>query len=852
MPTVTRPRGVSTDDAAYFTGAHAAFPAIEYLAARTLPARVLVSGNAGSGKTAVLQHAENVLSAPTARLDMLGDDADIERVPDAHVLLVDDLHLLSDAQIEQVRRRAANRAAGLVVASRPWPRSQALSGIARQLERSQPTIVLGRVSRSDLHRFLAERDGGVTDPCVDHILEITGGVSWLVTGALVHHDTRGCAGGDAHADMEARLEESIAHRLDSLDERVRRVVESVSLESLHSRGQAPDDAADVDDLIAEGYAEGLLLRNGRSVPIVQSAVRATISTRRLLTIVGSADDGFSGIEGDHDWLARIRDPRLSTALAESADRALMVDPARAERLYAAAEEAGAEPAALAAKRAIAAWARGDLDTAAALVDLGMTVAPNQLDPSLADTGAAVWSARGMLAMGCDLYRALPPNSPDSLAKATITQMGAGEPTSAGSDASVRAQGQPDHAPTTIGVALALMRKGLESSLRGDGASEALADLVRASALYTSSRSSAPIAELPAVIAAVAAINLGDLGTARAVLDAAIAGDQGGSWARPRLLLWDAWVSVLEVRPAAALSALRAATGLSPGFSPRDEFLAEGLHLAIARRWQDTAALTSVWGRARGRLRRVDIDLYLLHPLAEFVSTASRLKDDSSTEPHYLHALSIVERLKAPPLWSAHLRWVGIQHGILAQKPETLNSHARALVEAAPVSGVASTMASAGRTWTSVLAGNVDADAVEAAAQGLASIGLAWDAARLAGQAAKRTSDRKDSARLLSRARELHPQDSSRAPAAPAEDRRSNADAPAASSLSDREMDVARLVVEGKTYAEIGETIFISPRTAEHHIASIRRRLGATSRSDLIAKLRLALQPSSASDVRAEG
>jgi DNA-binding CsgD family transcriptional regulator len=59
-------------------------------------------------------------------------------------------------------------------------------------------------------------------------------------------------------------------------------------------------------------------------------------------------------------------------------------------------------------------------------------------------------------------------------------------------------------------------------------------------------------------------------------------------------------------------------------------------------------------------------------------------------------------------------------------------------------------------------------------------------------------------------------------------------------LSERETDVARLVVEGKTYAEIGETIFISPRTAEHHIASIRRRLGATSRSDLIAKLRVAL------------
>ena len=53
--------------------------------------------------------------------------------------------------------------------------------------------------------------------------------------------------------------------------------------------------------------------------------------------------------------------------------------------------------------------------------------------------------------------------------------------------------------------------------------------------------------------------------------------------------------------------------------------------------------------------------------------------------------------------------------------------------------------------------------------------------------------------------------------------------------------MARLVLQGKTYAEIGETIFISPRTAEHHIAHIRRRLGATSRSDLIAKLRVVVE-----------
>ncbi len=58
------------------------------------------------------------------------------------------------------------------------------------------------------------------------------------------------------------------------------------------------------------------------------------------------------------------------------------------------------------------------------------------------------------------------------------------------------------------------------------------------------------------------------------------------------------------------------------------------------------------------------------------------------------------------------------------------------------------------------------------------------------------------------------------------------------------------MLQGKTYAEIGETIFISPRTAEHHIAHIRRRLGATSRSDLIAKLRVVVEQSARGGERA--
>jgi DNA-binding CsgD family transcriptional regulator len=56
-------------------------------------------------------------------------------------------------------------------------------------------------------------------------------------------------------------------------------------------------------------------------------------------------------------------------------------------------------------------------------------------------------------------------------------------------------------------------------------------------------------------------------------------------------------------------------------------------------------------------------------------------------------------------------------------------------------------------------------------------------------------------------------------------------------LSDREVEVARLVLAGRTHREIGTQLFLSPKTVEHHVARIRAKLGATNRAELIATLR---------------
>ena len=49
-------------------------------------------------------------------------------------------------------------------------------------------------------------------------------------------------------------------------------------------------------------------------------------------------------------------------------------------------------------------------------------------------------------------------------------------------------------------------------------------------------------------------------------------------------------------------------------------------------------------------------------------------------------------------------------------------------------------------------------------------------------------------------------------------------------LSDREVDVLRLLATGLTNAQIAATLVISPRTAEHHVQHIYARIGASTRA----------------------
>jgi DNA-binding CsgD family transcriptional regulator len=408
-------------------------------------------------------------------------------------------------------------------------------------------------------------------------------------------------------------------------------------------------------------------------------------------------------------------------------------------------------------------------------------------------------------------------------------------------------------PTVLSVSEELTAQGVAQSLRtGENAADdiaaALSTLTRAAALLEPVGRTALLVDSPAALAALVALHSGELGVAESVLQRAVRADLGGPSCRPRHRLLLAWIAMLAGRMSQAREHMTAAQEGTGRLEPRDEVFLQALEVGLARRSSDVPGLVRAWVRAREAVVRYPVDLFTLLPLGEMVIAAARLQDVDRLRPHLAEAQALLARLDDPQLWATSLHWSGAQAAIITDDPAGLRPHAAALVAAARTSPYAATLARAGRSWMRVLAGDIDASAVVSAAEELTAVGLGWDGSRLAGQGAARTTDPRARSLLLSCARSLADsagcEAAATAPAAsPAATPTEDAPRPhgaATGALSDREREVARLVVAGQTYREIGGRLYISAKTVEHHVSRMRQRLGASTRSDLLARLRAEL------------
>jgi DNA-binding CsgD family transcriptional regulator len=815
-----------------------------------------VSGPGGSGKSLLLEtlaaaYEEAGVPVSSGR-QALGQDP----VDEGTAVLIDDAHQLDDAELERVHRLADEQNVNLVVAYRSWPKLPALQRLTAVLEAHRRPVLLGPWTRQDVARYAAAaRSDRLPAPVIDQVFRLTSGLPWLVQHVLEAIDD------DRHIPSDpvkfGGLVNHVGYELERLEPNLRELLLALAV-GFDPAGPLPSGLRElpggIGPLMSQATAAGLVLPEGNLAPLMRNVLLHVTPQHHVRTIQRTLADCLANNTAQAPvdvarGLVRggLQDPRVARVLEDAGDGALASEPGLAATLYDEAAAAGADEAATAARRAQAALASGDLETAGRIIDrlLARPEAPDRLRG--ADVAASLWAQRGMLARSAQVYRWLgSPATEASRALAAVVMIGTGDPDEA---RSLLAGNHADNSPTLTNVAVSLMGQGIAESV-GEHAEHALQALVRASDMLTASGAAIPLPDSPAALAALVALHSGELPVAAAVLDDALRGGQGGPAARLRLLLLRAWVSMLQDHPDSAGAAIAEATASGIRSTPRDELLLDALQVGLARRTDDTAALVRAWDRARGRLLHVAVDLYSLLPLGELAVAAARLRDSARLQPHLTEAWALLGRLGEPALWSTSLHWYAVQAALLADSPSELAPHASALVRASGTYRLAGVLAAAGRAWVTVLAGRIDPKLVEESARALASVGLTWDGARLAGHAAAHADERKDMSRLLACARDLHPGTRGTMDA-PAEvtgaehDGQTAVPAGAAQGqesavLSEREREVARLVLEGKTYREIGAAIFISPRTAEHHIARIRRRLGASNRAELLTQLRLAL------------
>ncbi len=382
--------------------------------------------------------------------------------------------------------------------------------------------------------------------------------------------------------------------------------------------------------------------------------------------------------------------------------------------------------------------------------------------------------------------------------------------------------------TSYSAGIVDLADGLLESLSGEG-DDAVDLLARSISTLAPFGEESLLPESPAALAALVAMGRGEPTTAEVLLDRALEVDLGGVAGRLRHKLLRSWALMMQGRLDAAESGIEHAD-FPARLCDRDLLLYWCLRAGIARRRTEPAEMQAAWRKIRGRIVGLRVTLYELLALGEMMVVASRLRthigrDALRIEQLVQSALEMLDGLGNPVVWAAPLHWHGVQAAFAADEPSALIPHANALVSAGRTSRYAATLAAAGQTWLEMLRGETDFTSVERSARALAESGHVWDASRLAAQAALQHPQQERSLAMMQLAREIG-----------RDHDRSAVSKSKTSVLTRRELEVGRLVLDGQGYRAIGERLFISPKTVEHHVARMRSRLGATSRGELLERL----------------
>ncbi|SER49384.1 helix-turn-helix transcriptional regulator [Lentzea albida] len=706
----------------------------------------------------------------------------------AQPIAVDDGHALGEDEADRLldEVRAGGR---LVLAHRPWPDNRVLGRLVGTLPGTVVRVRLRPLTQTQV-RSLAARvlDTEVSDEVAARLHERTGGTPGFVLDEL-SPEPRGAFARHLDEVPVAANDLLLARALGApFDVGLLAAVLALDPHAVSESAEALRSA-------------GLLRIDGTPLPVAAEAAEALAPAeqradllRRLALAQVQRSQPVAGYARPLLELGVV-DPGLADVFTAAGHEVVDDDPALAARVFAAAGPGSS--ALLARARALS----GDLDGAVDVVDL------EHADADALLVAATVLTLRGQVGRGGELLR----RSDNGLALgfAVTGLLGAGRLEEA---RAVQSGAQPAASLTdTLGHRLAGV---VLDTVTGPPMAAVAAAVATAGVNQAGSRASVQ-PDSPTALAALICVHAGELSVARSLLAKAVRGDGGRGLHADRHQLLLACVDLFRGDVEEARRPSR------PDLSrePREALLAAALELGVTRRAGDLHALRVAWEPAQQALVVHPVDLYTLLPLTEIAVAAARIGQFHRVETHLDEAWTLLRDLGDPPLWTVLPRWNAFHAALLLGDRPAAEVHLAALDAAADALPFGRALATAAHCWSEAGHGHVDHLRVESAARELHAHGLRADAARLAGHAAMHTTDRRAMTQLLDIARQFHGTNGGQGNGG-------------AEVLSDREQEVAALVRDGLTYREVGDALFISAKTVEHHVTRIRNKLGARNRREL--------------------
>lgn len=781
----------------------------------------VVVGVDGAGRSHRLEEIAAAATGPVSRVAGAGRPqlAELEpalRAAEGGLLLVDDAHRLDDAVLERLAV-AARQGQRMVISRRPQVRGAALATLDELVAEQGEVEVLGPLTDPQLADLIARATGApAIEQQVAAVRAGSAGVPVVAVALAAALGSTDPAGAEPPAELVARVQRRLALLAPGVADLARLLAMRLELTDqvlAAAAGMTPQQLAEA---LAELSDQGFLVPGGEEmIPALAQAVLADLvgaQRRRLHDAVAQAmidNQADPTAAAAQLRAARVRTETAARVYTAAGDQLRFDDPTAALRWYDEALAAGAVPAAVVPGR----------NEAAALLGLPIDLDPPEAADSrrVALVTGAVAAHAGRVDRACEALLAAGAPGPVLAAPMLVA---------AGRLAEAR--------EAAAGEAPYPLRRLAEAATAAVTPQTALPLLIEAAEALEQTPPSLVLPDTAHAFGALVAVTAGDAGVAEQLLRRALATGVGGPVAAERHQILLAWVRLRTGRFDAALEQLRRTA--DSGLPGRERLLLAALAAGVARRSGDVARLREAWAVAEPVLARQVVDLVHAEPVEELLVAAARLRQWQRITPVLATLDEMVERLDRPPAWRAVLGWIRLQLAVATEDEAGAAEAVRLLRDTEPAGTRARAQHRAAEQWLATLSGQVDPEAVVAATEELVAGQLPWEASRLAGQAAIRTPDPTAARRLLERARALTPEP----PGGAGETAGTTA---AAGGLSEREQEVARLVLAGRTHKEIGAQLYLSPKTVEHHVARIRAKLGATNRAELVAALRRVLPDS---------